>query len=354
MINYNTGKEDWDAFVSRHSLDGGFLQSWNWGEFQKSSGKKIWRLALIKDNEIEMAALIIRQPLKFGFGFFYVPRGPVSRTMDIVRLRQSMLELAGEMERLAKEEKSVFLRVEPAWTTELVNQYFFSEQGFVQSLSEIQPKHTLILDLVGTPEQILLQMKPKTRYNIGLAERHDVKVVMLEAKSGPVPPALESFYQLLIKTTQRQIFRTHGFHHFSEMWSRFGQAADPANSLRLFTALHDNKPVAAILVSFFKETAIYLHGGADNSQRNLMAPHLIQWAAIQEAKKFGCLRYDFWGVAPEEGNLSDKEQGWAGITRFKAGFAPQSKTIEYTGPYEWPVKTTLYKAYRLAKSKKWI
>jgi len=38
-------KEDWEGFLLRCD-EKTFLNSWNWGEFQKREGEKIWRLGI--------------------------------------------------------------------------------------------------------------------------------------------------------------------------------------------------------------------------------------------------------------------------------------------------------------------
>ncbi|KKU39792.1 MAG: hypothetical protein UX55_C0028G0012, partial [Candidatus Azambacteria bacterium GW2011_GWE2_46_45] len=58
-------KEHWNRFVIEH--DGSFLQSREWGEFQKKTGRKIWPLWYKDGDEIQAVALIIRHGLPFGF-----------------------------------------------------------------------------------------------------------------------------------------------------------------------------------------------------------------------------------------------------------------------------------------------
>ena len=49
-----------------------------------------------------------------------------------------------------------------------------------------------------------------------------------------------------------------------------------------------------------------------------MAPHAVQWAAMQWAKGHGFGRYDLWGMAdPDAAN-----DAMAGVHRFKLGFRP--------------------------------
>jgi len=40
-----TDKKIWENFVTSQE-DYTFLQSWSWGEFQKSQGEKVWRVGM--------------------------------------------------------------------------------------------------------------------------------------------------------------------------------------------------------------------------------------------------------------------------------------------------------------------
>ena len=42
-------KKIWEDFLSRCE-EKTFLQSWNWGEFQKMTGDKIWRLGVYQEK----------------------------------------------------------------------------------------------------------------------------------------------------------------------------------------------------------------------------------------------------------------------------------------------------------------
>ena len=80
---------------------------------------------------------------------------------------------------------------------------------------------------------------------------------------------------------------------------------------------------------YLDEWGIYYYGASDHHYRNVMAPYLVQWEAIREAKKRGCKHYDFLGISPED----KSHHAWAGVTQFKKKFGgevvnyPQAKNI---------------------------
>src|SRR3989344_5112237 len=93
-------KDRWNNFVAEYAGDGGILQSWQWGDFQKSLEKKIFRFAVIDSKgEIVAAALVVRQEVHFENFYLYCPRGPV---VNFSKLK-SLSKLFEEMKSLTKE-----------------------------------------------------------------------------------------------------------------------------------------------------------------------------------------------------------------------------------------------------------
>ena len=69
-----------------------------------------------------------------------------------------------------------------------------------------------------------------------------------------------------------------------------------------------------------------------------MAPYLLQWQQILEAKKRGCAEYDFWGI---------NEKKWPGVTRFKKGFS--GKEVGYPGAFDLIFQPIWYSLYKIVK-----
>ena len=115
----------------------------------------------------------------------------------------------------------------------------------------------------------------------------------------------------------------------------------PEEMLKIYVAEFEGKIIAANLVLFFENTATYLHGASSNDNRNVMAPFLLQWQAILEAKERGCTRYDFGGI-----KTVNSDNSWEGITNFKLGFSPNTKSIEFPGSYDIIINPRKYAVYR--------
>ncbi len=133
-----------------------FLQSYEWGEFQKKMGQQVERVAFFQDTKLCTGAQIFTHHLFRNFFYLYFPQGPVGEITEASREHFSK-----EIAALQKKTHASFLRWEPLEKSAHVF-VCQNEQG-TQSL---QPQTTLLIPLVGTKEDLLDAMHPKTRYNI--------------------------------------------------------------------------------------------------------------------------------------------------------------------------------------------
>lgn len=326
-------KKDWDRFVLEQ--DGPFLQSFEWGEFQKSIGREIFYL-----RDTDWQALLVKYQMPLGRNYLYCPHGPVLagniKTYSFLETLQD----------LAKKEKSVFLRVEPCANCTKED---LLEMCFIKS-KDIQPNKTSVLDLNLSEEELSAKMHEKTRYNIGLAQRKGVAVKITEYNEKD----FNAFWNLLVQTAKRQGIRLFAEEYYKKELQTgknlpqpflnegrslpLGRVREDFKNL-LFLAEYQGKAIAANIVNIFGKRATYLHGGSDNEYRALMAPHMLQWEQIKYAKNAGCKIYDFWGCDDEK---------WPGVSRFKKGFG--GREISYCGTHDYIFDKFWYKIYKAARS----
>lgn len=287
-----------------------FLQSPEWERFQRALGRKTWRVG---------GALIIRHNLARRFNYLYSPRPAV----DALRAD----EFFSELQELARREESIFFKCDPL--RELQSTRFLFRPSH-----SIQPRETVMVDLTKSEDTILGAMHEKTRYNIRLAERKGVIVqqVIATQKRDDV----EIFWKLLEETAQRNRFHTHP----KAYYERLINVASADFSNEFFFARVDRKIIAAAMVNFYlpSRTATYLHGASRAENRNVMAPHLMHWQILQEAKRRGFERYDFWGIDSAR---------WPGLTRFKLGFGGGAVTYPPSFDIVW--RRFAYALYRMGK-----
>jgi len=201
----------------------------------------------------------------------------------------------------------------------------------------MQPKEILVIDIAKPEEELLAQMKAKTRYNIRLAIRNPQLTTRISSSKEDI----DEFLRLIKITSQRNKITAHPESYYRKMMEVI-----PKDILRLYIAEFEGKTIVTNVVIHYGNTATYLHGASDDKYKNVMAPYLLQWKQIQDATSAGCAGYDFGGVKTEASkikNLSD----WTGITRFKIGFSPQTKPIEFPGSYDIVINRKKYYLYAI-------
>lgn len=280
-----------------YKKENNLFQSLNWLAFQEEYGRK---LVYFKNA----TGIVLNLPL--GKKFIWVQKGPI----NISNLKPQTSNLP---------RGTVFIRIEPENISEKDKEGYTIKKVTGTSLmgGQKSPTATRVLDISRREEEIMAQMKPKTRYNIRLAAKKGVEVKMLDSE--------DILYDLLVQTAKRDKgYSPHEKPYYTKMIKDLAKN-DVAH---IFVAEFRGEFLAAIMVSFFGEVATYLHGGFNESRRNLMAPYLCQWEAIKYAKRKGCKYYDFWGIAES----SDANDPWAGITRFKEGFGGEK--VVFPGSYD--------------------
>src|SRR5207248_8510776 len=146
--------------------EGNLLQSWKWGELQARFGWQVARLAFHAAHS-GVCSLQRTAAVFPGGATYYVPRGPA------VAERERLLVL-DTLERRAAAGGGLVLRIEPNALVGDEWPAFFEGRGFVKGKS-VQPEATRLLR-IDDPESLKAGFKPKTRYNLNLAEKKGVRV----------------------------------------------------------------------------------------------------------------------------------------------------------------------------------
>lgn len=353
LTHVTRNEEQWDAFVLAHG--GGFLQSWGWSQFQEAIGRQVYRFRVDRpggkageeSHEDTIAQfLLVYHPLPFGRRYAYVPRGPIVTTADGPEKSYAYLETCtGALRETIRREGAVFARVEWPWPvgSEIIPREGLGHWGF-KPVRSVQPADTIVVDLARPEDAILAGMHQKTRYNVRLAEKHGVTV--REARHDHahlLQHDVDLFWRMLDETAARDKFHTHEKSYYASMIDVLSPKKSSGLRVRLMFAEFEGKAIAAALIGEYGGTTTYLHGASLGEYRRVMAPYLLHWSVMKEAKRRGASAYDLWGVAPSD----DPEHPWAGITRFKTGFG--GDRVGYLGAWELPGDAFWYTLYRYAK-----
>ena len=209
----------------------------------------------------------------------------------------------------------------------------------MKSNTDILPTNTVILDLCRSEKEILAQMKPKTRYNIGLALRKGVSVESMTVKD------LSVWYQLYLETACRNQLNVNDIKYFDSIFAAKMEDLDSPVQVKLLTAYVDDEPLAAMFLVLSSHRATYLYGASSAEKRNYMATYALQWKAIQTAKANGCTEYDMFGIAPN----AEPSHPMYGLYKFKQGFG--GNIFHQLGCWDYPLiqdKYTMFQASEMS------
>jgi peptidoglycan pentaglycine glycine transferase (the first glycine) len=332
---------EWERFTSQYP-EIHVLQSTAWGELKSRFGWSVERVAVGS-----LGAQVLFRTILPGITMAYIPKGPVGLVSPSEPGWDKFLV---EIDQVCRKKHAFLLKIEPdAWKTaptrenqtsledSWVEPFFDAHpNGLKTSLYSVQPPRTLVVNLASNEELILNRMKQKTRYNIRLAERAEVKVSPTNN--------LDLFSEMIQETGERDQFGVHDRHYYQSCFDIF----KPLEQCELLLASYEAEPLAMLMVFSHGRRAWYLYGASRNLHREKMATYLLQWEAMRWAIQHGCQTYDLWGVPDEdletlEAHFSERSTGLWGVYRFKRGFG--GTLLRSAGPWERVYNPLLYRIY---------
>ena len=325
VVNFDS----WNLFLRQYP-DAHLLQQGEWGKLKADFD---WEPVYIVHGDT--GAQILFRSLPLGFSLAYLPKGPVGPNWN---------SLWGEVDQVCRQRRAVFLKVEPdAWAGEISEEAALAQVGFRPSRHALQPPRTIVINIEGDEENILAEMKQKTRYNIRLAGR---KAVEVRASND-----LDAFTEMMEITGERDAFGVHT----GEYYRRAHELFHPLGMCELFVATYQDQPLAGLMVFARGKRAWYFYGASNNRERNRMPTYLIQWEAIRWAKEQGCTSYDLWGVpdhdeAVLEAQFTSRGDGLWGVYRFKRGFG--GRVVRSAGAWDKVYNRLAYTGYQMALARR--
>lgn len=293
------------------------LQSWQWGEARKKTGTEIVRIGGYEGDSLKEAVTMSCHPLpKLSNKVGYIPRS--------VWPSEELLQFLKEY---ALQNSVFFIKFEPdiAKSPDLK-----ISQKLRKSPHPLFPAWTQKLDLTKPEEELMKQLKSKTRYNVRYAEKSGVSVFENSTDEG-----FEQFSKLYFDTVRRQTYYGHNESYHRRVWQAMKHGV-----AHILIAEYRNEPLAAYELFLFDNKLYYPYGGSSDSHRNLMASNLLMWEAIRFGKRMGATEFDMWGSLPPD---YDRSKSWAGFTRFKEGYG--TEFYEFQGSYDLVINQIIYSVY---------
>jgi len=320
------------------------MQSRLWGLAKEAMGYSPKAFRIHWNAHKDSMVLFIR-PGREGFSLAYVPWAPTFFVPEEERgllLEELSNALMGHLP-----DDCVFIRYDLPWESpysleknlpsdrirEVRMNFGTGDKNLRKAPIDIQPVDTRILDLSMDPEELLAEMRPKTRYNIRLARRRGIKVK--DASFERLP----EWYRMYLETTRRNGIFQHGYEGFKLLLQTKRKNSLPNSDVRLLLAEEEGVPLAGMILVLHGRTATYLYGASSSRKRNLMPTYRLQWEAIQLAKQADCSYYDMFGIPPDD----TQSHPMHGLYRFKVGFG--GYTFHRQGCWDYPIKKELYREY---------
>lgn len=317
----NKAKESFNKFPTHP------LQSWEWGEFRKSTGNEVLRFGIYQKGKLSgsFQIMIHNIPLlKYKIGSLI--KGPKLTKSQLLKLKD-----------IGKRNNLIFIKLEPNIIEDNRLITSLKECGAVPGKTLFTPT-TFWIDLEKSQDKMLEGFHSKTRYNIRLAERKGISV-----EEDNSDKSFEKYIKLTKETIERQGFYAHTESYHRKMWKTLNQDLQKRGKspiARLLVAKYKGEIITAWILFVWNNFLYYPYGASSAKYRNLMANNLIMWKAILYGKAHGLKTFDLWGREPGKG-----------FTRFKEGYNPQ--VVTFSGSWDLVI-SPLYFIYKPAEQLRWL
>lgn len=312
------------------------LQSWEWGEFRKTTGIAIERLGFYENGQLTAGLQVSFHPIPlFGKTAGYLPKG----------FQPDEDQLAA-LTKLGQQHNALFIKLEPDVSQPVTSaetghsglRKFLTDHG-CQPGRPLFTRYTYLLDLTQSEDELFAKLSSKTRYNVRLAQKKGVEIFENTSQEG-----LDLYLKILKETTSRQGFYAHSPEYFQKMWDTLKNSG----MIHIFNAVYQQTVLVSWIVFAFNGKLYYPYGASLREYRDVMASNLMMWEVIRFGQKLGCTTFDMWGSL---GPNPDQKDPWYGFHRFKEGYG--GVLTEFVGSYDLVLQSGLYPIFRAVDDFRW-
>lgn len=328
-------QQEWNIYLNQCERNS-FLQTWQWGEFQRYLNHKIKRLAFFNNEKFLGLTLCIIQKSRFE-KYVYCPRGPLL----VKDSGQIYAQVLGALKEYWENENICTLKIDPAFLSKSKISKLPQKCGFKHSINFIQSENNWMIDLVGRNEDELFAwckehgMSKNYPTYIRKARRNGVEIEFSKEQKD-----WDLFHTYLKYSGRRKDFEVKSKKYHMGMWECLGK---DSNILRLGIARRDEKILAMIVVSTYGDEISTLYSAQTDIDSKLRATMLLRWECMLLGQKEGFKRFNNWGVLPEKKH-TPKNPGF-GYSQYKRGFGGYLEEIERT--YEYVFNKSLHPLQKL-------
>lgn len=314
-------KKQWEDFVQAQP-EANFLQSWQWGEFHKNRGKRIFRRGLYNDDQLIGVYTGQIENARRGKRL-EIAGGPLIDWSD----KQVVKITTEDIKKQTKIANAVFARIRPQEPYSDKMAEILKDNDYKKAPMYLSVELAGVLDLTKNEEEILKGMRQRLRRALRKAAKNKITV-----ETSTNPNDIDVFYDIQLQTAKRQEFVAFSKDFFKKQFKAFSDD----DQVILYTAKLNDEILAQNFMIFYGNEASYHYGVSTELGTRLSGAPLLHMRAMEDARKKGIKRYNFWGIVDED----DTEHRFYGVSVFKRGFGVDE--LQYTPAHDLVVNSKKY------------
>ena len=331
MIEIKDGlnKDEWDGFVAKLA-EANFLQSWDFYEFHLLRGKKVVRKLVYNDGKIIGAWAGVVETAKRGT-YLAIAGGPLIDWSSSRLVKQVFEDIRAE----GLKHNCVFVRVRPQLPLSEKSLKIMQENGLVKAPMYLSVEYAGILDLKKSEEEILAGASQGFRRKLRKAEKNEIKI-----SAETSAEAINDFCKLEKLHAERQKYVAFSTSFLKKQFEAFREGGE----VLIYTAKKDGEILAQNFMIFYGPEASYHYGVSSVLGTKYSAAPLLHLAAMAEARKRGCIRYNLWGIV----GTDEVNHRFYGVSEFKRSFGCEE--LKYTPAHDLVLKPLKYQVTKIVEN----
>lgn len=324
-----TDKVVWDEFITAHE-EANFLQSWDFYEFHLRRGKQVVRRLCYHKNALVGAYAGVIETARRG-RYMAIAGGPIIdwKNKNLVRAVFDDIQKQGRSHRCS------FVRVRPQLMLSEKSLTLMRELGLKPAPMYLSVEFAGVLDLNKNEEEILAGASQGLRRKLRKATKNNIEVT-----AGTDDAEIAEFCRLEKLHAERQKYVAFSDTFLTRQFEAFREGGE----VLIYTARKDGEVLAQNFMIFYGAEASYHYGVSSALGTKYSAAPLLHMAAMNEARKRGCVRYNLWGIVEPD----EKTHRFYGVSEFKRSFGCEE--LRYTPAHDMILEPTRYQFTKLVET----
>lgn len=314
-------RKTWDKFVTGRE-EANFLQSWDFYEFHASRGKKVIRRGAYKGSKLIGVYAGVVETARRGT-YMAIAGGPLMDWGDKEVVKAIFCDIKAEGERA----DCAFVRVRPQLELSDDSLAQMRSLGLRPAPMYLSVEYAGVLDLRQSEEEILKGASQGFRRKLRKAGKLDIEVTADTADA-----SIDEFCRLEKLHAERQKYVAFSSGFLRKQFEAFRDGGE----VLIYTARYQGEVLAQNFMIFYGPEASYHYGVSSALGTKYSAAPLLHMAAMEEARKRGCIRYNLWGIVEPD----EKSHRFYGVSEFKRSFG--CKELRYTPAHDMVLNPLKY------------